>query len=217
MKYQAVLAIIGAQSLILYFVARGLSRMRGVAYNRFRIVDVPVARLADTPRGYSSRSLSPAELASFVIDVGPDVQAERFAGGYECLGVFDRLNELIAVAWLARKHPEDDSLDVRFLLPEGAAWDTGLWIRDDRRMGRAFAAVWGAIKQWLEQQGLERTISTIVDYDVQSIASHDRLGARSLGYLTVVRIGKLQYAHGARPSWRWLGKGPKQRVLLGPP
>lgn len=217
MRIQAALAVIGAQSLILYFVSRSLSRMRSVAYNRFKIVEVPVAQLADMPRGYSCRTLEPAELVSRVIDVGPDVQAERFASGYECLGVFDRGDELIAVTWLARLHPEDDSLDVQFILPDDAAWDTGMWIRDDRRMGRAFAAVWGAIKQWLEKRGLNRTISAIVDYNVHSIASHNRLGARSLGYLTVVRVGKLQYAHGARPSWRWLGSGPKQTVALSLP
>lgn len=214
MRYQAALTVIGARSLLLYFVARGFSRIGGIAFNRFRIVEVPVAGLADMPRGYSCRSLSPGELASRVIDVGPEVQAKRFAGGYECLGVFDRPGELIAVAWLAREHPEDDSLDVRFLLPGDAAWDTGMWIRDDRRMGRAFAALWGAIRQWLETEGLNRTISTIVDYDIQSIASHSRLGARSLGYLTVVRIGRLQYAQSARPRWRRLGKGSKPTISL---
>ena len=188
--------------------------MRNIGYHRLRVIEVPVGPIADMPKGYSCRSVQPADLASFEIDVGPEVQAERFASGFECLGIFDRHNELIAVTWLAKNQHEDSLLNIQFVLPHDAAWDTGMWIRDDRRMGRAFAAVWGAIKQWLQKEGLHRTMSSIADYNVQSIISHSRLGARSLGYVTVVRVGRLQYARGARPRWRFVGNGRKQTVLL---
>jgi len=84
------------------------------------------------PRGHVVRELSADALKTLVIDAPLDVQADRFARGLICLGAFDG-EVLVGVNWLARGQYDEDEVDVRFLLPDDAAWDTGLWIREDRR------------------------------------------------------------------------------------
>lgn len=174
-------------------------KLRHVSYDRFVLIAVPAAGLPDMPRGYSQRVLGPADLAALTIDVGPAIQAERFAAGMECLGVFDPAGELAGISWLAKQAYREGHLQVRFRLPDNAAWDTGLWVPEHKRMGRAFAATWGAIRHWLQREQLDWTLSSIADYNIPSILSHRRLGARTLGHVAVVRIGRWQFTVGARP------------------
>lgn len=194
--------VIGAIGLASYAAAYLCTKLRHVSYHRFRVVAVPVERLPEMPRGYNWRSLTSADLAGLEIDVGPEVQAARFDAGLDCLGVFDRKGELAGVSWLCKRQHHDPIFDLRYLLPANAAWDTGLWVPEDKRMGRAFSAVWAAIGDWLRREGLEWTMSSIADYNVASILSHRRLGARKLRHFVVLSIGSLQITFGARPLLR---------------
>lgn len=198
-----VLGIVGLSS---YAVAYACAKLRHVSYYRYKLIVVPADALPDMPAGYSARMLSPDALAGFTIDVGAAAQRERFAGGLECLGIFDRKGALVGVTWLARNAHHEPGINVRYLLPENAAWDTGLWVPEEKRMGRAFAAVWGGIKAWLHREGLDCTLSSIADYNIASILSHRRLGSRRLGYVTIIRIGRLQITRGARPFLSLAGR-----------
>lgn len=191
--------VLGAIGLASYAAAYLCVQLRHVSYDRFLLIAVPVARLPDMPKGYSYRMLGPDDLAEFAIDIGPEIQAQRFAVGMQCLAIFDRRGELAGVSWLARRAYREGHLHVRFRLPDNAAWDTGLWVPEHKRMGRAFSATWGAIKHWLHGEGLDWTLSSIVDYNIPSILSHRRLGARTLGHVVVLRIGRWQFTVGARP------------------
>lgn len=194
--------VIGAIGLASYAVAYACARLRHVSYHRFKVVAVPASGLPSMPRGYTWRSLPPQELAEHTIDVGPEVQARRFEGGLECLGVFDRSGALVGVTWLGRRSYDEDGFGLRYLLPSQAAWDTGLWVPHDKRMTRAFSAIWAAIGEWLRREGLQWTMSSIVDYNIASILSHRRLGAHVLRWFVVVRLGKLQVTFGAFPVFR---------------
>lgn len=59
--------------------------------------------------------------------------------------------------------------------------------------------LWALIGQWLEREGLRMTISSIADYDVASLNSHDPMGARTLCHIAVLRLGRCRLAFGARP------------------
>lgn len=203
------LKVIGAIGMASYALAYLCTRARHVAYYRFGIVVVDAARLPGLPRGYSWRLLGPQELAAHRIDVDAAAQSARFAEGLQCLATFDRNGALAGVSWMGKRSHEDPQYGVRYLLPANAAWDTGLWVPEDKRMTRAFSAVWAAMGEWLAREGLDCTISSIADYNAASIASHRRLGARRLRTITVLRLGALQLTMGARPWLRWRGKaGP---------
>ena len=146
--------VIGMIGLASYATAFICSKRRHLSYHRYKLIAIEAANLPDMPRGYSYRELGPAELAAFPIDIDVAAQSARFAGGLRCLATFDRAGELAGIAWVARHTHHEQDLRIRYDLPPDAAWDTGLWIPEDKRMGRAFSAVWASIKHWLEDQGL---------------------------------------------------------------
>lgn len=194
--------VIGVIGLASYAVAYAATRLRHVRYHRFRIVAQPTSALPQMPRGYTWRLLSPEDLAGHTIDVGPEVQHERFAAGLACLAVFDARGALAGVSWLATGTAQEPMYGLSFRLAPGCAWDTGLWVPPEKRMGRAFAAVWAAIGEWTKSRGLRWSLSSIADYNVASILSHRRLGARDMGTVMVLRIGSVQLTLGARPLLR---------------
>jgi len=191
--------VIGAIGLASYAAAYLCTKLRHVSYYRFKVVAVPGADLPAMPRGYTWRALGPADLAGRTIDVGPEVQRARFAEGLDCLGVLDAKGGLVGVTWVGKRSHEDAQYGLRYVLPATAAWDTGLWVPEEKRMTRAFSAVWAAVGEWLRREGLDCTMSSIADYNVESITSHRRLGARDLHTVIVLRLGSLQLTFGARP------------------
>jgi hypothetical protein len=200
------LKVIGAIGMASYALAYLCTRARHLAYYRFEIVVVDAKGLPGLPRGYSWRVLDRQELAAHSIDVDAEAQRARFADGLQCLVTFDRSGALAGVSWMGKRSHEDPQYGVRYMLPANAAWDTGLWVPEDKRMTRAFSAVWASIGEWLAAEGLDCTISSIADYNAASIASHRRLGARRLRTITVLRLGSLQLTLGAWPWLRWHGR-----------
>jgi len=188
----ATYSIIGRSGRLSYLFGQLCARLPGLSYTRHLLVMVPAAGLPAMPRGYSARAVPPAELAGHSIDADTAVQAERFAAGMLCLGLFDRQDALLGVIWLARDRHDESLLGVRLRLPENSAWDGGLWIDEQRRASRAFPALWAGVRQWLEGEGLQGTVSSIADYNAASIAAHRRLGARTIGQVAVLRIGAWQ-------------------------
>jgi hypothetical protein len=155
-----VLGVIGLASYAAAYLA---VRLRRISYNRYKIVAVPVTGLPTMPKGFTFRMLGVAELADCTIDVAPDIQARRIADGLQCLAVFDRSGDLAGVIWVGRRAFEESHLRVRFELPANAAWDTGLWVPENKRMGRSFSAVWAAVKTWLHREGLDCRLQHSVD------------------------------------------------------
>jgi hypothetical protein len=209
--------VIGTIGLASYAIAYACAKWRHVAYHRFKVVAVPVSGLPKMPRGYEWRTLSPVELSRHAIDASPENQQERFADGLECLGVFDRAGELAGIIWLGRNMQRDPLLGVRFALPAGAAWDTGLWVPEEKRMSRAFSAVWAAAAEWLRREGCEWTMSVIADYNIPSILSHRRLGAHELRTIVTLRFGRFQLTWGAWPFVRWKVAHGLPTTWLGAP
>lgn len=195
--------VIGVVGLASYAIAYACAKWRYVSYHRFKVVAVPVDRLPKMPRGYEWRLLSRAELARTTVGANAESQRGFLADGLECLAVFDRAGELSGAIWLGRHVQRDPLLGVRFQLPANASWDTGLWVPEDKRMSRAFSAVWAAAAEWLRREGCEWTMSVIADYNIPSILSHRRLGAHELRSIVAVRIGRLQLTWGARPFLRF--------------
>lgn len=206
MSFRETLKVLGPVTALSYATARIAARLPGLSWHRYVLISVPLAGMPKMPRGYGVREIAADELKTFVIDAGIEVQADRFARGLICLGAFDG-DALIGVNWLGVERFDEDEVDVRFLLPADAAWDTGLWIRDDRRLGRGFAALWAGTGAWLAARGLARSMSRIADYNLASLNAHRRMAGVTLGHVTAAGIGGWQLSVGARPHVVRAGRG----------
>ncbi len=204
---------LGMMTTLSYGAARLASGTRCFGYHRYRLLAVPRSGMPSMPGGYRVQSLSARDLAKYTIDVGIDVQAARFAQGLICIGVFNG-ERLCGVNWLTIGDFDEDEVRVRYVLPQGAAWDTGLWVTPERRMSRAFAALWAGSADWLAANGLNWSISRIADYNLASLNSHQRMHAVDIGRLLVLRVGNVQIGLGARPSLSRVDRGEAPRVTL---
>lgn len=192
MQAAALHSIIGPSGRLSYLFGRACARLPGVTYARHVLITVDAEALPEMPRGYSVRRMTATMLDVVRTDAGPEVRAARLAAGMTCLGAFDRSDALVGVTWIGPGPHDETVLGVRFRLPPGAAWDGGLWIDEERRMSRAFVALWAGMRLWLGNQGLRQSVSSIADYNAASVAAHRRLGARVLGHVAVLRIAGVQ-------------------------
>lgn len=198
---------LGMRTTLSYAAARLAARSGAFAYHRYLLMAVPRAGMPAMPRGFNAREIGADELRRLAIDASPDVQAARFGQGLACIGAFSG-DELVGVNWLKRTSYDEDEVRVRLLLPADAAWDTGLWVAPERRLSRAFAALWAGTATWLAGQGLARSMSRIADYNLASINSHRRMGGVTLGSMAVTTIGGLQIAAGASPRLSYIAGAP---------
>jgi len=214
-RQHAQRAIIGLGGHLSYLFGRLCGRMPGLFYVRHQIVAVDSENMPPMPRGYSARLIEATELAGHAIDASLSVQTERFAAGMLCLGAFNSRDALVGVTWLDTGANDEKVLGVRFELPPHAAWDGGLWIDEERRLSRAFVALWAGVKVWLEEQGLHQSISSIADYNAASLAAHRSLGARVIGHIAVIHFGRYQLTFGGKralPRLTRVGRQPEIRL-----
>jgi len=197
-----MLGLIGAAS---YLAARLARRSGRGVFHRYAIVSQPRAALPAMPRGFAVRELAAQELAGHAIDIAPEVQARRFAEGLTCLAAFDAKQRLTGLIWLREDRHDEDEVAVRFLLPTGACWDTGLWIAPEYRMGRTFAALWAGAGLWMDARGLTHSLSRISDYNLPALLSHKRMGAKVLAHRIFLQLG----------GWQWSARTQPQLVKLG--
>lgn len=191
-----MLGLIGALS---YVAARLARALRGAAFHRYAIVAQPRAALPPMPRAFTVREVGPEELARHPVDIGPEVQARRFAEGLTCLAAFDAKQRLTGLVWLREHRHDEDEVAVRFLLPAGCCWDTGLWIAPQHRMGRTFAALWAGAGEWMDARGLSHSLSRISDYNLPALLAHKRMGAKVLAHRSFLQLGNWQWSASARP------------------
>ena len=191
-----MLGLIGAASYLAARLARGSGR---AAFHRDAVVAGPRAALRPMPRGVIVRALEPQELAGHRVDAGPQVQARRFAEGLTCLAAFDAKQRLTGLIWLREDRHDEDEVAVRFLLPAGCCWDTGLWIAPQHRMGRSFAALWAGAGEWMDARGLSHSLSRISDYNLPALLAHKRMGAKALAHRSFLQLGNWQWSASARP------------------
>jgi hypothetical protein len=195
---------LGLAGLMSYAAARFAARAGVLGYNRYTLVAVPVVGMPKMPRGFRVEQLTAEALAGHEIDVGQEVQAARFAQGLVCLGALNGNDQLIGINWIGSGPFVEDEVHVRFAVPADAAWDTGLWVRPEHRLGRGFAALWAGTADWLRARDRAWSISRIADYNLHSILSHKRMGAVTVGHITAIRFFR----------WQWMADGKPRMVKL---
>ena len=187
-----------------------------MGYWRYALVAVPVDRMPAMPAGYSVRPLTQDDLDAIIIDAPRRVQLDRHAQGMTCLGAFNRKDVLVGVTWVSLREAMEDDLSIRFIVPSGHCWDTGLWIVPQHRMSRAFTALWAGVGEWMRERDLIWSLSRIADYNIASSLSHRRLGARVLDHHVVLRLARWQIAFHARPRVIRADRGEESRHAIPP-
>ena len=191
--------LLGALGTFSYLLARAASASGVAAFYRYAVIAQPRETLPAMPAGYRVEELTAETLAVHSIDIGAEVQALRFAEGLTCLAAFNARNQLVGTIWLRLELYHEDEVRVRFLLPEGCCWDTGLWIRPQHRLSRAFAALWAGVGAWMAAQGLSHSLSRISDYNLPAQLSHKRMGARTLSHHVFIVLGPWQWSSYTTP------------------
>ena len=199
-----ILGLIGAAS---YALARLTVLLGVISWHRAIVIAVPQDRMPAMPRGFTVREVDAAELARWTIDVTPEQQAARFVQGITCLGAFNRDAILTGVVWVTATGCSEG--DVALLTNPAAdgAWDTGMWIHPEHRLGRTFQALWAGVGAWLGARGLNASYSAIADYNINSLRSHRRLGMVRVSKITALRIGRWQWIAAGSQPWRMVRPG----------
>ena len=187
-------------------VARLCAKLPGVALHRYVLTAVPLTAMPRMPRGFAVARPSRETLVAADI-VSGRAAVWRESQGMECVAVL-RGAAIVGATWLVAGAFDEDEAHIRFVPPPGAAWDTGMVIAPGARGGRAFAALWAGTALWLQERGLSWSFSRIADYNLGSRRAHARLGAREVGGVSVLKLGSLQIALGARPGLTRLTHAP---------
>ncbi|MBL0924601.1 MAG: hypothetical protein IBJ12_09090 [Sphingomonadaceae bacterium] len=204
----ASLKLLGLAGVVSYAAARLAAKAGMIGYSRCLLVAVPLSNMPAMPGGFRVIPLTLDQLATHSIDIPPSVQKARFDQGMTCLGAFNRRDELVGVTWVGKGPFQEDIIHVRFAVPPDAAWDTGLWIAPRHRLGRGFAALWAGTADWLRENNRQWSTSWIADYNLPSLLSHKRMGAKTLGHILILRFFR----------WQYMAQGEPRLVRLsGPP
>lgn len=207
MPSASTIQMLGLAGLLSYAVARLATKAGVVGYSRYTLVAVPVSGMPKMPRGYRVEPISPDALAKFTIDANVEEQARRFAQGLTCLAAYNARDELVGVTWVGTGPFDESMVHLRFIVPDTAIWDTGLWIHPDHRLGRAFAALWAGTAEWMQARGRIWSMSWIADYNLPSLLSHRRMRSATVGHITTVRFFRWQYMAEGIPKFVRIDRG----------
>ncbi len=204
---------LGPTNAACYIASRILVRLGG-SLRLYRYIlavqPVPARPLLPARRGRSVivHLVEPGDPALSAMPLTPEVLAYRFRQGAVCLGAF-RDAEMIGCLWLCLGPYNEDEVRCRFVpLPVGSAsWDFDVYVAPAYRTGMVFALLWDAANAYLRERGIHWSFSRTSAYNLTSLASHRRLGARMLGSATYLCAGSWQLMVCTRGPWLHLSTG----------
>ncbi len=175
---------------------------------RYVFYHQPVAEPVDRrflSRTLQCRELEAADLA--LLPEGPDVINYRLSEGGIAVGAF-KDGECIATLWYTMDIYNEDEVRARYQpLPHGSsAWDFGVGVAPQYRIGRTFVTLWDAGMASMRSHGCTASFSRINATNAASITSHAKLGARPLGCATFLTLGPVQVA--------WSSHTPRFHISL---
>lgn len=205
---------LGAANSAFYALRRAAGKLGGgAAVHRYALVvqPIPPGPLLPPGRARSTviRPVAPGDPALAAMPLTEDVLRYRFDQGAACFGAF-RDGEMVGCLWLRLGPYLEDEVRCRFVpLPAGrSAWDFDVYVVPGLRAGLTFARLWDAANDYLRAQGITRSFSRISVFNAASLASHRRLGARTLGTATFVRLGRWQVMVASLPPYLHLSTRP---------
>ena len=144
----------------------------------------------------------------------------RFGQDAVCFGAF-QADEMVGRIWLCLGPYLEDEVRCRFCpQPAGkASWDFDVYIRPDLRTGLVFARLWDTANGFMRDRGVTWSFSRISAFKPRSLASHSRLGARTIGTATFLCAGRWQVMVSCLRPYLFISSGPRSvpEILLSAP
>jgi len=198
---------LGWQNAAWYLLGRALNRCnRHCSISKYYLVAQPVAEHArlSGQRGASIvvRRIERGDPALAQLDRPPDVIAQRFEQNSVCLGAF-KGEELAGSLWLQWEPYIENEVRCRFA-PEPAGrttWDYDIFIAPKHRLGYTFPKLWDAADELLRARGVHWTVSRISAFNQASLASHSRLGLKTLGSAIYIVLFRYQLMFTTLPPY----------------
>ena len=194
----AAVSELGWLNTIFYAVSRALQVLPvTVNLHKYYLVAQRVSEESSLPsrrgRSICMRRVHEGDPVIGAFPVPAEVIRSRYAQGAVCLAAFGG-DELIAYIWLLMGAYQEDEVRCRFIpRPAGrSAWDFDVYVVPKHRFGAAFLRLWQEANAYLSERGIEWTMSRISAFNSSSLASHRRLGARSIGSAVFVSLGSCQ-------------------------
>lgn len=222
-QFKQVLRDFGWLDSALYAVDRLLRKITGkwARIERFVIVAQQLADKPLLPPG-RGRKIDVTEVhAEHAITRSfpraPAVIRQRYGQGAVCFAA-TRDEKFVGFIWLVTGAYDEDVVRARYLLPPSGntAWDFDVYVSPDERLGFTFPRLWDSAYEYLRGKGIRWSLSRISAFNPASLAAHRRLGARSIGTATFLRLGRLQLMLSTFPPYLNLSLGKSVPVLRLP-
>ena len=182
----------------LFLASRILARMTGgrVQLLLYRIMAQPVPPAATVTIRRSSirvEELNESDTRLSMLCRPADELARRFSTGSRCFAAWHG-TQLAGFLWFTPgAYQEEEAHCVFKVRPEDrAVWDMDVQVAQRFRLGRTFALLWDTAFAAMRADGIEWSISRIDAFNQESLRSHERLGARSIGWVAFLRLGFLR-------------------------
>lgn len=142
----------------------------------------------------------------------PDaVLVHRFAQGAQCL-LGTREQALSGCIWFVQQRYSEDEVQVDYVLPTDCVWDFDVYVAPEERLGFLFARQWDALDALLRPMGLRHSISRVNVQNRHSLASHQSLGARDVGWALFVCLFGGQLMLSCLPPFVAFGGRPQLQM-----
>lgn len=164
----------------------------------YELVAQPVgAGMLDTVRddpGTQVRIAQPGDAIAAAFPRPAAVNQWRWAEGATC-HVATVKGEFAGTLWTQRKRYREDEVRCDFVFDDPrTVWDFDVYVVPRYRLGRTMGRLWKAVDAALAADGVKWTFSRISRFNADSLNSHARLGAVSVGRVDVLVLGPLQVA-----------------------
>jgi hypothetical protein len=136
--------------------------------------------------------------------------------GYRCFALTFK-GEQVGYAWFATKGEflEDElRLDYQMFPHDRLVWDFDVFVAEKWRAGRAFQQLWLGCSQALRAQGFECSASRIHLNNVNSVLSHEKLGATVVSHVLVLKYRAFELSVQSAPFSVGLGSSDRKQVKI---
>lgn len=194
-KIKSAVTELGFRDGIGYLIDQALATRLGIGgFTRYVLTAQPVPETGGMNMGkLVVREAKPGDPAFAELPADKDVLDYRFNQGAVCLVALNE-GRTVGSVWFCFKTYDEDMVRARFVLdpPDATGWDFDVYVAPDHRLGRTFARLWSAANEYLRARGVKWSLSRVSAYNLGSLRSHMRLGAREVGRATFLVVGPFQ-------------------------
>ncbi len=206
-KLSEIVRTHGWRNGLLYGLARLLNRSGMGRLHYYLLYAQPLREQPRLPaRRGATIAVRPLEAGAAELAALPrptEVISERFQQDAQCLAAYVK-DEFAGCAWYVSDvyHEDEVCCDFDFRAAPDCIWDFDVYVAPAYRNGIVFMRLWDELDQRAFTAGKRYSLSRISAFNQHSIASHERLGARRIGWAAFLGLGPAQLSLGSHGRTR---------------